>query len=140
MTKYFPLGLLPFCFLSAVPPNVIIIQTDEHNLRTWCYREQMSEDQAFIWGKGNKVETPNIDLIARDGLICTNYFAALPSVLHPASRCPSHSWPLVLRATTCPCMIPSSPLLRFFENGDIRPLTWGSGIWMGDAKPGWALT
>mgnify|MGYP001256388780 FL=1 len=86
--KYFLLGLLPFCFLSADPPNVIIIQTDEHNLRTLgCYREQMSEDQAFIWGKGNKVETPNIDSIARDGLICTNYFAASPVCTPERTSC-----------------------------------------------------
>ena len=79
MPKYFLLGLFPFYFLVGDTPNVIIIQTDEHNLRTLgCYREQMSESQAFIWGKGNKVETPNIDSIARDGLICTNYFAASP--------------------------------------------------------------
>ena len=60
-------------------PNVIIIQTDEHNLRTLgCYREHMSEDQAFIWGKDVMVETPHIDSLAKDGLICTNYFAASP--------------------------------------------------------------
>ena len=58
-------------------PNVIIIQTDEHNLRTLgCYRKHMSEDQAFIWGKDVMVETPHIDSLAEDGLICTNYFAA----------------------------------------------------------------
>ena len=39
-------------------PNVIIIQTDEHNLRTLgCYREYMSEDQAFIWGKDAAIVT-----------------------------------------------------------------------------------
>ena len=111
MTKYFLLGLLPFCFLSADSPNVIIIQTDEHNLRTiGCYREQMSEDQAFIWGKGNKVETPNIDSIARDGLIAQTILLLLLSVLPPGIL-GVRSYPRlpVLRATTCPCMIPLLP-------------------------------
>ena len=50
-------------------PNVIIIQTDEHNLRTLgCYRKHMSEDQAFIWGKDVMVETPHIDSLAKDEL------------------------------------------------------------------------
>ena len=71
-----------YVFLDSAP-NVIIIQTDEHNLRTLgCYREQMSLDQAFIWGKNVFVETPHIDSLAKDGLICTNYFAASRSVPH----------------------------------------------------------
>jgi len=60
-------------------PNLIIIHTDEHNFRTLgCYRDLMSEDQAFIWGKGNSVETPNIDKIADEGVICSSYYCASP--------------------------------------------------------------
>ena len=46
-------SLLTMSYVTAgKTPNVIIIQTDEHNLRTLgCYREHMREDQAFIWGK-----------------------------------------------------------------------------------------
>ena len=60
-------------------PNVIIIQTDEHNFRTLgCYREQLSHDQAFIWGDGNVVETPNIDHLAHSGILFTKFYAATP--------------------------------------------------------------
>ena len=60
-------------------PNLIIIHTDEHNFRTLsCYQNLLSEDQAFIWGKGNNVNTPNIDKIANEGAICTSYYAASP--------------------------------------------------------------
>ena len=39
--------------------NVLVIQTDEHNFRTLgCYRELMPIDQAFVWGKGVKVDSP----------------------------------------------------------------------------------
>ena len=98
--------LLPLSLLGADTPNVIIIQTDEHNLRTLgCYRDQMSPEQAFVWGKGNKVDTPQIDSLAKDGLICTNYFASSPvctpsraslvSGLYPqATGSPSNNMPL----------------------------------------------
>ena len=66
------LRIILFCLLilshvsGESSPNVIIIQTDEHNLRTLgCYREQMSQDQAFIWGKNVFVETPHIDSLAK---------------------------------------------------------------------------
>ncbi|MEK9634502.1 MAG: sulfatase, partial [Opitutae bacterium] len=66
---YFLFSLLVF---GADRTNVVIIQTDEHNLRTLgCYRDQMSPEQAFVWGKGNKVDTPHIDSLAKDGVLCT---------------------------------------------------------------------
>ncbi len=64
---------------SASKPNLLIIHTDEHNFRTLgCYREQLSKEQAFIWGKGVKVDTPHIDSIAHEGVICTKFYAASP--------------------------------------------------------------
>ena len=55
-------------------PNLIIIHTDEHNLRTiGAYRETMSDEQAYMWGKEAIVTTPNIDKLAENGVICTNW-------------------------------------------------------------------
>ena len=60
-------------------PNLIVIHTDEHNFRTLgCYRDQLTEDQAFVWGKGVEVKTPHIDRIANEGAICNNYYASSP--------------------------------------------------------------
>lgn len=60
-------------------PNLIIIHTDEHNLRTLgCYRETMSDEQAFMWGKETIVETPNLDQIAKEGVLCENWYATSP--------------------------------------------------------------
>lgn len=60
-------------------PNLLIIHTDEQSFRTLsCYQEIMSEEQAFVWGKGNNVQTPNIDRIAHEGAIATSYYAASP--------------------------------------------------------------
>lgn len=87
-------------------PNVLIIHTDEHNFRTLgCYRELMSNDQAYMWGKGVKVDTPHIDSLARNGAICTGYYAASPvctpsrasfvSGLYPvATGSPSNDMPM----------------------------------------------
>ena len=60
-------------------PNLLIIQTDEHNFRTLgCYRELLDEARAYPWGKDIKVETPNLDRIAHEGAICTKYYASSP--------------------------------------------------------------
>ena len=60
-------------------PNLIIIHTDEHNLRTiGAYRNTMTDEQAFMWGKEAVVTTPNIDTLAEDGLLCTNWYAPSP--------------------------------------------------------------
>lgn len=64
---------------NQTKPNLVIIHTDEHNLRTLgAYRATMSKDQAEIWGEGNIVETPNIDRIANEGAIALNWYAPSP--------------------------------------------------------------
>ena len=64
---------------NETKPNLLIIQTDEHNFRTLgCYRKQLSEAQAYVWGKGVAVETPNIDWIAEHGAICNRFYASTP--------------------------------------------------------------
>jgi len=64
---------------TSFKPNLVIIQTDEHNFRTLgCYRGQLSNEQAFVWGKGNNVETPNIDYLAKNGVLFTKFYAATP--------------------------------------------------------------
>jgi arylsulfatase A-like enzyme len=64
---------------AASKPNVLIIQTDEHNFRTLgCYRALLPNDQAFIWGDGIAVETPHIDSLAKRGALCDRFYAASP--------------------------------------------------------------
>jgi uncharacterized sulfatase len=84
ISKLYPLSLLIPLFIGGEAvaqnsPNLLIIQTDEHNFRTLgCYRKLMTEDQAFVLGKGIGVETPNLDRLASEGVICTNYYASSP--------------------------------------------------------------
>ncbi|MFR9651907.1 MAG: sulfatase-like hydrolase/transferase [Rikenellaceae bacterium] len=60
-------------------PNVVIIYTDEQNFRTiGAHRALLPEEAAEPWGKGNVVETPNLDYLANNGAICANFYAASP--------------------------------------------------------------
>ena len=76
-------GTLVICGVLATAaddrPNLLVITTDEHNFRTLgCYRDLMPEDQAFVWGKDAIVKTPHIDWLARQGAICTSFYATTP--------------------------------------------------------------
>ena len=73
------ISLFIITLASAKDPNIVIIMTDEHNYRTLgCYRDQLSTNQAFIWGEGVKVDTPNIDSLAHEGALFTHFFASSP--------------------------------------------------------------
>jgi len=126
---------------DARRPNLLIIQTDEHNFRTLgCYRRQLSYEQAHVWGRGVRVETPHIDSLATDGAICTRFYAASPvctpsraslmSGLYPqATGSPSNNLPL------------NGNLVTFAEILRRQGYVTGYvGKWHldGPAKPGWA--
>lgn len=84
---------------AASRPNLVIIHTDEHNFRTLgCYREQLSEDQAYVWGIGIKVTTPNIDSIAHAGAMCTSYYAASPVCTPSRAAMVSGTYPVATGA------------------------------------------
>jgi len=60
-------------------PNLFVIHCDELNFRTLgCYRDTLSEDQAFMWGKDGICETPHIDSIAKEGVLLSKCYAATP--------------------------------------------------------------
>lgn len=65
--------------LAQTQPNILVIHTDEHNFRTLgCYRESLPGQQAHPWGKSNVVETPNIDFLAKRGVLFTRCYATTP--------------------------------------------------------------
>jgi arylsulfatase A-like enzyme len=60
-----------------------MILTDEHNMRTLgCYREHFKSknqrEQAYVWGDGLEVETPNIDKLANEGALFSNFYTVAP--------------------------------------------------------------
>jgi arylsulfatase A-like enzyme len=122
-------------------PNLLIIHTDEHNFRTLgCYREQLPEEQAFVWGAGVVVETPHIDSLARQGALCTSFYAASPVCTPSRASFLTGLYPV---ATGSPVndmpmrdeMVTFAEVLR--RNGYV---TSYAGKWHldGKAKPGWA--
>lgn len=73
------LALMPGRTTAAERPNLLVIQTDEHNFRTLgCYRALMPKEQAFVWGDGVAVETPNLDWLAKHGAIADRFYATSP--------------------------------------------------------------
>jgi len=59
-------------------PNLLVIQTDEHNFRTLgCYRATLPPEQALMWGNA-VVTTPHIDWLADHGALCTSFYATTP--------------------------------------------------------------
>ncbi len=70
---------LPAWAQPKARPNLLIIQTDEHNFRTLgCYRKTLPDKQAFMWGKDAVVTTPHIDWLADNGALCTKFYATTP--------------------------------------------------------------
>ena len=60
-------------------PNVLIVMSDQLNFRTLgCYRNQLTHKQAFVWGDNVVVETPNIDSLAAEGALYTNFMVTFP--------------------------------------------------------------
>ena len=62
-------------------PNIIVIMTDEHNLKTLgCYRDLLGDEQAYPWGPGVNMETPNMDSLASGGgAIFSNFYSVAPT-------------------------------------------------------------
>lgn len=82
-------------------PNLLIIHTDEHNFRTLgCYRQHLPREQAFIWGKGVKVDTPHIDSLAQAGAIFTKFYAASPVCTPSRASFVSGLYPQATRSVT----------------------------------------
>ena len=60
-------------------PNLFVIHCDELNFRTLgCYRDTLSEDQSFMWGKDGVCNTQYIDAIAKEGAILSKCYVATP--------------------------------------------------------------
>lgn len=73
------LSVTPATSAQQSPPNVLLIVTDEHNFRTLgCYRETMPREQSNMWGIGAVVETPHLDKLAAEGVLCTRAYATSP--------------------------------------------------------------
>lgn len=122
-------------------PNLLIIQTDEHNFRTLgCYRDTLPEKQAYVWGKNVIVETPNIDWIAKNGAICTSFYASTPVCSPSRSSWISGRYPQNTPVTTNNIPL-NDTIISFAELLKRAGYSTGyAGKWHldGHGKPQWA--
>ena len=142
-------SLLTFSLLSvaamqaADKPNVILIYTDEHNFKTIeAYLPLMQEAQRHPWGDNLKLETPNLNFLAENGVLMNNCHVTTPVSTPSRSSMMSGLYP---QKNNCIINdVAMNPELKtmpqcFVENGYE---TGYVGKWhlSGGAKPGWAPT
>ncbi|RCL33035.1 MAG: DUF4976 domain-containing protein [Verrucomicrobia bacterium] len=124
-------------------PNLVIIHCDELNFRTiGCYRETLPPEQAYMWGraKGAVCETPHIDRIAREGAICTKFYAATPVCSPSRSSFISGQYPQNTPVTNNSIQL-GDEVVSFAEIlGKAGYSTGYGGKWHldGQGKPQWA--
>ncbi len=136
-------------FLAVLPsanvwaqesPNVLVIHTDEHNFRTLgCYRALMPPEEAEVWGDGVVVETPNIDSLAVNGVICSRFYATTPVSSPSRSSFMTGLYPQQTAVVTNDLPMNDS-VVTFAEDFRRRGYHTGYiGKWHldGTARPGW---
>ncbi len=121
-------------------PNLLIIHNDEHNFRTLgCYRDLLPEKEAFVWGNGIKVETPNIDWIGKNGMIFTKFYASTPVCSPSRASLMTGKYPHHTGVTTNDVpMWDNQPTFASVLK-DAGYITGYAGKWHldGDGKPQW---
>lgn len=122
-------------------PNLVIIQTDEHNFRTLgCYRKTLADKQAFMWGRDAVVDTPHIDWLADNGALCTKFYATSPVCSPSRGAFVSGRYPQNTPVTTNNIPM-ADDILTFAEILKREGYATGyAGKWHldGDGKPQWA--
>ena len=128
---------------AADRPNVILIYTDEHNFKTIeAYLPLMQEAQRHPWGDNLKLETPNLNFLAENGVLMNNCHVSTPVSTPSRSSMMSGLYPqknnCIINDVAMNTSLKTMPQC-FVENGYE---TGYIGKWhlSGGAKPGWAPT
>ncbi|MCL7764507.1 sulfatase [Polaribacter sp. Z014] len=121
-------------------PNIVWVITDEHNFRTLgCYRDLMEASQAKQWGD-KVVETPNLDWLAKKGVLFTSMYASSPVCSPSRSSMFTGQYPYTVNMQVNNRVLDKSyPTIANVLNKEGYN-TGYIGKWHldGDAKPGWA--
>lgn len=135
------LSLFPvMAFPKSGKPNVLIIYTDEHSFRTLgCYRSILPKEQAEVWGDGVVVETPNIDYLADNGVLCSNFYTTTPVSSPSRSSLMTGMYPQQTGVVTndLPMKDEMVTFAQDFMNAGYRTGYIGKWHLDGPAKPGW---
>ncbi|MDF1658015.1 MAG: sulfatase [Verrucomicrobiales bacterium] len=123
------------------PPNVVIVHCDELNFRTiGCYRDTLSPEQGLMWGPDAACETPHIDSIAKEGAICTKFYAATPVCSPSRSSLLSGQYPQHTPVTNNSVHMSDDVVTFAHQFGKADYRTGYAGKWHldGEGKPQWA--
>jgi len=122
------------------PPNLIVVHCDELNFRTiGCYRDTLSPEQAFMWGPDAVCETPHIDSLAKEGAICTKFYAATPVCSPSRSSLVSGCYPQNTPVTNNNAHLDDGVVTFAHQLGKVGYATGYAGKWHldGNGKPQW---
>lgn len=126
--------------VSAAPPNLLYIMTDEHNFRTLgAYRAQLDDAQAKPWGEVT-VDTPNLDYLADNGALFTSFYATSPSCTPSRAAMLTGDYPqtnnIVSNGKTLPRTVPT--LADVLQKRGYATGYVGKFHLIGSNKPMWA--
>ncbi|MDA7920392.1 sulfatase [Verrucomicrobiales bacterium] len=126
---------------SGDQPNLLIVHCDELNFRTLgCYRETLSTEQALMWGPHAVCETPHIDSLAKEGALCTKFYAATPVCSPSRSSLMSGQYPQNTPVTNNSTHLDDGVITFAHQLGKAGYTTGYAGKWHldGEGKPQWA--
>ncbi len=133
---------LTACASAATPrPNLLVLQTDEHNFRTLgAYRALLSRAQAEPWGEGIKVDTPHLDWLAARGAIADRYYATSPVCTPSRAALMTGRYPQNTGAIRNDLPLRDDQVTFAEVLRRAGYATGYAGKWHldGDARPGWA--
>lgn len=122
-------------------PNLVIVHCDELNFRTiGCYRDTLTPEQGLMWGPDAVCETPHIDSLAREGAICTKFYAATPVCSPSRSSLISGQYPQNTPVTNNNTHLDDGVVTFAHQLGKKGYATGYAGKWHldGGGKPQWA--
>lgn len=125
---------------ADVPPNLVVVHCDELNFRTiGCYRDTLSPEQAFMWGPDAVCDTPHIDSLAKEGAICTKFYAATPVCSPSRSSLISGQYPQNTPVTSNNVHLDDGVNTFAHQLGKAGYATGYAGKWHldGNGKPQW---
>jgi len=121
--------------------NLVIVHCDELNFRTLgCYRDTLSPEQEFMWGPDAVCDTPHIDSLAREGVLCTKFYAATPVCSPSRSSFVSGRYPQNTPVTNNNIPLADDVITFAHRLQDAGYATGYAGKWHldGEGKPQWA--
>jgi len=124
-------------------PNILIIMVDQLNFRTLgCYRkQQLTPEQAYIWGDSVAVDTPFIDSLAAQGALYTQFVTTFPQCTPSRASFMTGKYPRSVGAqkNNSPLSKNATTFASILQNHGYYTAYVGKWHLHGKISPGWAI-